>query len=132
MSIKTDGDIKREKIVNSILNTIDDKSNIPDKKTISIINKKFPETKNYVYIDRNNIEVGNLIFVVSLDLSISMIPAVVVNKNGSMLTMYNNYKDSFWKIQTYKYHTFLIENIKTRYFRKIMLEYKKLMKKENE
>jgi len=124
---ETVGDIKRKNDVFSFLNKMDeyDTSTKIIKKILSI----FPELKGYRFLRSEEIYTGLLLRTVDLKIEKISIPAVVKgvksNKTGGVvnITLYNNYKDSLWKIVPSKYYLFGLEQGDKKLFRSLLSGY---------
>jgi hypothetical protein len=110
---------KRMKEIDNIVDLMDDAIAQNTKTTnsqIDIILTKFPELKNYKFMNNGDIAMGTIIKCVDLDLKKVSIPAIIVNieyyasfnklKTIKYITVVNNFKKSYWRLKPKKYYMF--------------------------
>jgi hypothetical protein len=100
------------------------------------INRKFPKTINYVYVRREQLEIGNIIAVVDLELKKLSIPGLVIDfkstssKSMGVITLYSNLKDIYWNINPTKYFIFKVQSSAESDFKQKLLELKRILELE--
>ena len=111
--IKPKEELDRIKDVDNILKYFNEKD-IPDS-IIHKINKLYPITKEFEFIRTEELEVGILVILVSLDLKkisgigvVSKIDENSSQKYGSLLLI-NSVKEIYWRIKPDNYYIFRID-----------------------
>ena len=82
---------------------------------INKMKKKFKLGKYHHFIKTEQLEIGMIIRTISLELNKINIPGIIVNikpsssKNIGIITLYNEIKNIYWKINPDKYYIFNVE-----------------------
>ena len=97
---------------------------------IDKINKKFPKTKYYTFINTNDIDERMLLCTVTLDLKTLHIIGIVLkitytyDKQIETVLLFNPYKNLYWNINPSKYYLFSAISNKELFSKQMFDDYK--------